>query len=415
MKAQRFPWKFVMFTVLLAGALALAACGGQAPAPAQEPADQATPLPPVIASEGVVVDGRLVPADTVEISFNTTGEVAEVLVEEGDVVEAGQVIARLGNRAPLESSLSNAKMELLAAEQELLSAQQDRQTLDDELPERQTAALEALTEARDGLRDAERQYKSLSTPANEGDINEARANLILAREMLERAQDDYDPYKNKSGNNLTRAALLNKLATAQQNFEAAQRKLNSVTGVFSNEFDTSQKEAELKIAQATLDQAQSDYDLLMQGPDPQEVALAESRIAAAEGRIEAAKSSITAAEAALADLDLIATINGTVVNLDLVTGQRVSPGTPAAQLADFSQWYVETDNLTEIEVVEIELGQEALIYPDALPDLELSGTVERISDLFEEKRGDITYTARVKLTEPDPRLRWGMTVLVRFQ
>ena len=34
--------------------------------------------------------------------------------------------------------------------------------------------------------------------------------------------------------------------------------------------------------------------------------------------------------------------------------------------------------------------------------------------MFEEKRGDITYTVRIRINEPDPRLRWGMTVEVTF-
>ena len=63
---------------------------------------------------------------------------------------------------------------------------------------------------------------------------------------------------------------------------------------------------------------------------------------------------------------------------------------------------------------EISLGQAVTVKPDALPDLELSGTVESISNLYEEKRGDITYTARILLVEDDPRLRWGMTFVVTF-
>jgi hypothetical protein len=84
-------------------------------------------------------------------------------------------------------------------------------------------------------------------------------------------------------------------------------------------------------------------------------------------------------------------------------------------LADFSPWRVETDDLTEIEVPDVFVGQKATISPDALPDLELSGTVEYISGLYEEKRGDVTYTARILLDEDDPRLRWGMTVVVTFE
>ena len=145
-----------------------------------------------------------------------------------------------------------------------------------------------------------------------------------------------------------------------------------------------------------------------------EVALAEKRISTANTRIAAAEAAITSAEAALADLDLVATIDCTVVNEDLIVGQRVSPGQEVVRLADFSQWFVETDNLTEIEVVDIANGDTASITPDALPDLKMSGKVESISDEFEEKRGDITYTTRIRLDNADPRLRWGMTVAVVF-
>jgi hypothetical protein len=40
--------------------------------------------------------------------------------------------------------------------------------------------------------------------------------------------------------------------------------------------------------------------------------------------------------------------------------------------------------------------------------------VESIDQVYEEKRGDITYTARILLDSADPRLRWGMTVSITF-
>jgi multidrug resistance efflux pump len=88
---------------------------------------------------------------------------------------------------------------------------------------------------------------------------------------------------------------------------------------------------------------------------------------------------------------------------------------PVAVLADFSKWVVETDDLTEIEIPDVSVGQAVSVVPDALPDLKLSGTVERIKDVFEEKRGDITYTTRITLNQEDPKLRWGMTVVVTFE
>jgi HlyD family secretion protein len=117
----------------------------------------------------------------------------------------------------------------------------------------------------------------------------------------------------------------------------------------------------------------------------------------------------------LDNIELVAPIPGTIVDLDIKVGEQVSPGQPVVVLVDFSQWAVETDDLTEIEVPDISIGQPVTVTPDALPDLELTGTVESIKDIYEEKRGDITYTARIILDESDPRLRWGMTVVVVFE
>jgi multidrug resistance efflux pump len=103
------------------------------------------------------------------------------------------------------------------------------------------------------------------------------------------------------------------------------------------------------------------------------------------------------------------------VDVNIKVGELTGSGQPAMVVADFSQWIIETDNLTEIEVPDVEVGQTVTVTPDALPDLELTGTVESIKELFEEKRGDITYTVNISLDETDPRLRWGMTVVVTFE
>ena len=59
-------------------------------------------------------------------------------------------------------------------------------------------------------------------------------------------------------------------------------------------------------------------------------------------------------------------------------------------------------------------GLEATITFDALPEQDFPGVVQSISDVSTNVSGDVTYTTKVHLTESDPRLRWGMTALVRF-
>jgi multidrug resistance efflux pump len=103
-----------------------------------------------------------------------------------------------------------------------------------------------------------------------------------------------------------------------------------------------------------------------------------------------------------------------VTDLFVEPGMVVGPESRAVQLADLSEFEVQTSDLTELEVVRIEEGMEVELVPDALPDLTLTGTVEDIGQSFTTQAGDILYTVTIRLEETDPQLRWGMTLEIRF-
>jgi HlyD family secretion protein len=398
--------------ILLATSMFLAACGGLPGAASQS---EPTPLPPSIASTSVIVQGNLVPRETVDLAFAASGQLDEVLAEKGEQVKKGDVIARLGDREQYESKVAAAELELLSAKEELNNAEEALNKLNDDLPDNQTKALQTLTDAREQVRSAQRKLDGWTSQAKQLDIDAAEASMILARDRLDKARDDYKPYEKKNEDNLIRAALLAKLAERQKEYDDAVRKYNNLSGIIGNDFDVAQARSELEIAQSRLKIAQEDYDTLSKGPDPFDVTQAQSRIDVANGRITSAEAGVAAAKAALENLDLVATIDGTVTDNDLVVGQQISAGTPVVTLADFSQWYVDTDDLTEIDVVNIQPGQNATLKFDAIPDLTLNAVVERINERFEEKRGDITYTTRLRLEDVDQRLRWGMTAEVDFE
>jgi multidrug resistance efflux pump len=96
-------------------------------------------------------------------------------------------------------------------------------------------------------------------------------------------------------------------------------------------------------------------------------------------------------------------------------GETAAPGALMAVLADFSNWLVETTDLTEIKVPNVKEGQSVVVTFDALPELELKGTVDSIGALYQTSSGDIVYPVRIKLIDTDPRLRWGMTAAVEFE
>jgi HlyD family secretion protein len=101
-----------------------------------------------------------------------------------------------------------------------------------------------------------------------------------------------------------------------------------------------------------------------------------------------------------------------VASLDTKVGEQVLPGVPVVWLADLNEWQIETDDLTELSIVDVEVGATAIITVDAIPGLELPGEVVRIRAIAENKLGDATYTVIVAPEEHDARLRWGMTAMV---
>jgi len=116
--------------------------------------------------------------------------------------------------------------------------------------------------------------------------------------------------------------------------------------------------------------------------------------------------------AAGAETELRAPFAGTVAALNTKVGEQVAAGAPIVRLADFSTWHIETEDLTEIDIVAVREGSRATVVFDAIPDLELPATVMRIRPIGENKQGDITYTAILALEQQDPRLRWNMTASV---
>lgn len=387
--------KIILYLIMLCSGLVLSACRAST-ASTQPTVDL---LPTVVSETGVIVEGRLVPRQYVNLSFNMGGTVSELLVEEGQLVEAGQVIARLDQRPRLEAAVASAELELVNARQAL-------KTLKENAEMNTAAALQQVARARDAVRNAERYLNNLKTGSRQTDIDSARADVVLLKDKLEQARKDFAEHERKPEDDVTRAAYLSKLADAQEKYDQAVRLLNNLQGTPS-EIDLAIAEADLSLAQARLALAEREYEDVRAGPDP-------DQLEAAEARLSAAEVALAAAQAALADAELVSPISGTIAKLDLKTGEQVLPGRVVVVVADISQWAVETQDLSEMELPKIQVGQNVAVIPDALPELTLDGVVETISQLYEEKFGDVTYTARIQLRDNDPRLRWGMTVSVHF-
>jgi len=96
-------------------------------------------------------------------------------------------------------------------------------------------------------------------------------------------------------------------------------------------------------------------------------------------------------------------------------GEQVGAESRAVSVADTSSWIIETTDITELEVVDVAVGQKVTFTADALPDVTLDGVVTAISQAAYTQSGDVLYTVYIKVNDVDPRLKWGMTVEATFE
>lgn len=387
---NRFIFLFVLSLVLLS----LSACGAVA-TETPEPVDAFQDFKPVASATG-----RVIPRQWATLSVNTTGIIAELLVEENEQVAAGQPLLRMSGSEQLEAALTAAKLELVNAEQALAN-------LEENAAVSATQALQTVADTRDMVRDAETRLNNLETNSPQVDIEQAKANVVLARDKLEKAQEDFEPYENKPETNVTRATYQSRLAQVQKEYDAAVRLLNNLQGT-ANEIDMDQAQADLAFSKALLEKALADYEKVKDGePDP-------NQYNAAQARLENALAQVNAAEAALLDLTLEAPFAGTVSALYIRENEWVTLGQPVLLIGDLDHLLIETTDLNEIDVARIEVGSPAAVTFDALSEYTGSGTVTRIATKASEGSG-VNYTVMVELDEMPPNLLWGMTAFVDIE
>lgn len=371
-------YQTILNSFLTLGLLFTAGCQGLGP--------QATPTPeapisveaiPVVSATGIVR-----PARWATLSMSASGITAEVLVEQGQQVQAGQALVRLKGAEDLAAAISAARFEVQAAEKALDDLYQAAETAS-------MTALQAIAIYARQVRDAQYALDNYTIPANQQSLNPWEA-VSLMQERLDQARQAYEPVKARPSGDPTRQDLKQALDEAQSDYNAAIRRLELVTT--------------LQVAQTNLAKAQRDYDLWKDGPDPKEVALAKARI-------ENAQTGLKAAEARLKDLELLAPFTGTVSEVYVRQGEWVTMGQPILQIADLSHLRVETTDLNEIDLARVQVGDAVQISFDALPDLQISGLVASLSPKAAQGSG-VNYTAVISLAEQPLALRWGMTAFV---
>lgn len=423
------------------------------PTAAAQTTDTSTAVEP---SLGVVsAEGQIVPLRDASLSFQTGGEVVEIIADEGSVLSAGDPILRLDDAdqaialANAQAALEIAQANKQSAEAGLQAAQTGAQAADVGLKAAQVSlalvtaepteaqillSQSAVDLAQAGVGQASAGLGVVLQGAASSTIQAAEAQLQAAQAQLLPVRDALDALKRSNSDDE------DALAQAQLNYNAAVARVNAAQAAVdearAGATSGQRQSASGNVASASAQQeaAQAQLDKLLAGPRPEEVTVAQAGVAQAQAAVaEAAlavqkaqaavtqaEAGVTQAEAAVASAEedlgrmtMTAPFDGVVAKIALVPGEVAGSGVPVVTFADFNGWRVKTTDLTELDVVDLQEGDPVEIQVDAIPGETLTGTVTDIATNSQLSRGDVTYEVTIDLdAAPDLPLRWGMTVFV---
>ncbi|AFZ30061.1 ABC exporter membrane fusion protein, DevB family [Gloeocapsa sp. PCC 7428] len=293
------------------------------------------PTPVRIAVTGL---GRLEPqGEVIRLSPPTSAQsarVSQILVQEGDRVQAGQIIAILDTYEPRRAALIAAQQQVKIAKAQLARVQAGAQT---------------------GQIDAQRATIARLEAELQGEIPAQQATIARLEAELNNAQAEYRRYQNLYQEGAISASLFDSkrlpVATLQQQLNEARATLNRTTSSYREQISQ---------ARATL-------------AATSEVRPVDVQVAQAE--VDGAIAAVTQAQADLNLSYVRAPKDAQVLNIHTRPGEIVS-NRGIAELGQTNQMYAVAE-IYETDIAKVRLGQKATITSSALSDT-LSGEVTHI-------------------------------------
>lgn len=405
----------------------------------------------------VVDTGNIEAVKTVEVKSRVGGRLAKLLVDEGDVVTAGQLIAvvdpqetqlsvnqqkaqlsgamaglerqkidtakrreailtniermksrlaqmdlELKNQPALTQAAVNSATSNVAAQEKALDA-----LVNVTQPNTATAVKNGVTDAQNNLRNAQLELDRRRGLLDKGytsarDVESAQLQVELAQSRLSEAIDRQNRLPNEQRIERERQEKL--LAQARSELDRAN----------ANRFADRSKQEEYRQAQQQLKDAQNDLrDLpsLMASQRQQKASVDQLRYLVADG------------DRQLGETQIKAPLSGIVAKRYIQAGELVTAsgsfnaGTPIVRVDDRSKLLVKL-NINEIDVARMAIGQVATLTVDAVPEANFTGRVTKLAPAQNAASATdavVKYQVEVTLDSSDPRLKSGMSAKCRVR
>ncbi|CAG0932401.1 hypothetical protein PLCT1_02070 [Planctomycetaceae bacterium] len=383
------------------------------------------------------IESGFIEAETIAVSPEIAGRVVTLPVDEGDEVQAGEVLIQLADDV-LSAQVDLARGKLAEAQATLAKAQAGSRRETTEVAKAQVALAEAArAAAKQAWSDAQivrDQPQSLDVQ-----IAAARAQVtiaqkeyeaaVLQRDLAEEAWKDYGETSDKlAGVPMAyRPSLpaeyyaipyqweqaLAAVNAAQTHRDAAQTALNNLLKQRSN---PQAQQTQVDAAQAKYQAAEAQVAEAQAALNGTQAGATDEQIAAARAQVDVAQAALEATQLQLSKATVSAPVNGLIMANSLHVGEMAAPNIAAMTLANLDEVtltiYVPGGDLGRVSI-----GQSVNVRVDAFADRTFSGSIVRISDQAEytprnvrtsDERTKLVYAVKINLANLDHALKPGL-------
>jgi len=373
----------------------------------------------------VAATGEVQPIQRVNLSPKTQGRLERLLVEQGDRVQQGQVVAQMESReltaqlAQAEARLSRAQANLAQLragtrseeiQQARAQVSQSQARLDqvqakfaelqagsriEEIREAEAAALRADS----GVADA-RSRLNLAALEYDRSVELERDGAIARRELDQRAEE-----RQRASANLDQA-----IAAAE---EARQRLERLRNGARWEEIRSAQAEVDAATAEVTVNRER--LRQLEAGARSEEIDRAIADVQEAQAQVEFAQTQLD-------DAAVRAPFSGIIVQRYADPGAFVTPATSASTASSATSTSILAlakgleilAKVPEADISQLQNGQTVKVVADAYPDATFEGRVKLIAPEAVREQNVTLFQVRLEILSGLDRLQSGMNVDLTF-
>jgi HlyD family secretion protein len=353
------PWLWGLLAAGLIGTGTTAALVARQNAAIPDVATLTVPVESQALTVRITANGKVQPVQTVNISPKATGILRELLVEQGDRVRAGQIIARMENE-DVAARIMQARAQVAEAQARLAAVRSGNRP--EEIAQRQAEVERARAQVRD-----------------------AETRVQLANQRLERNR-----------------MLASQGAISRDALDEVIREANSAR-------------ANLEQAQASLRAAEQSLNLSRNGSRAEDIAQAEAQLASALGNLRSI-------EVQQEDTVLRAPFDGIVTQKYATEGAFVTPTTSASDATSATSTAIVAiasgleilAEVPEVDIGQIRPGQAVEIRADALPNQVFKGEVRLVAPEAVVRQNVTSFQVRIRLLTGQDKLLSGMNVDLDF-